>query len=268
MVNRANDGEDDGISWEVLNAYLDDELPLSEAGQVLIAISDNPEIARRVATLARLRSVTRQLEVEQLAPGLISSGRAAWRPAVSAWLVALAVPVLVSMAICSLFLEQVKNRATGDIPLERGVHEYEKWIVAERGKPPGDGEVILVGSQAVRRPLDLSAASLELAYVTAASTGAGDVFAGYRGRRGCRVGLWMAPASNHGRSEPASADTGKLRVRVWSTRDGDYALISEGLDPDRLNRLADAIAGLSRDEVTDAQVALLRGADTGKPCQL
>jgi anti-sigma factor RsiW len=66
----------DGISWEVLNAYVDEELPPHAAAEVAAAVARDPSTAARVATLARLRSTVRALPVGEDAPSPVLPGRA------------------------------------------------------------------------------------------------------------------------------------------------------------------------------------------------
>lgn len=68
---------------------------------------------------------------------------------------------------------------------------------------------------------------------------------------------------------PVATDRDGLRIRAWSTTEADYALLSRGMDPARLDRFADLIAKLTRQKQvpTEEQIAALREVpNIGQPC--
>jgi len=260
-----NPTEEDGVSWDKLNAYIDDELSPGDAADVAAAVARNPRLAERVATLSRLRAVARRLPPEAEPPAFILPRRRRMR-------VALPLAAALALAAClGFFALRLSGPATApDGGLAAAVAAHRHWIEGRQAEALDQRiRVDLAAAQSGHLP-DLRASALELTYLSLDPTSReGGVLAGYRGPHGCRLGLWMAPRSRGWGEPPAKSDRDGLRIRAWSTTEADYALLSRGMDPERLDRLADVIAKLTRQKQapTDEQVAALRDVpNIGQPC--
>jgi hypothetical protein len=123
------------------------------------------------------------------------------------------------------------------------------------------------------RALDLSDADLKLVYAATLPPVAGSeaMFLGYRGPHGCLVGLWIGAPQNSIGSAPETFDTGDIRVRAWHDHVTGYALLSKGMDPARIDRLAEAVTRLTdpRQIVDDSIRTALRDVTrTGAACRV
>ncbi|MGO4172778.1 anti-sigma factor family protein [Bosea sp. TAF32] len=255
---------DGGVSLDRLNAYVDDELSAEEAAEVAAAIACDPRLAERVATLSRLRAVARRLPPEMAPPAFMLPPRRRSRAV-------LPVAAALALAACIGFLALLSGSAKApDGGLAAAMSAHRHWIAEGQPEMPERRvRVDLAAAQSGHLP-DLRASGLELSYLSLDPTsGNGGLLAGYRGPHGCRLGLWMAPHSGRWGATPVKSDRDELRIRAWSTVGADYALMSSGMDPARLDRLADVIANLIRQklEPTDEQVAALRDVpNIGQPC--
>lgn len=262
-----NDGATraDGISWEVLNAYVDEELPPHAAAEVAAAVARDPATAARVATLARLRSTLRALPAAEDAPPPVLPGRAlSRRPTVLAASVA-ALLVLAGALAWYLDAFAPEKPLLGD-----AIAAHRQWLSQTPPSPGGRIPVTLSSHQAEGLP-DLSMALLQLSYISVdpAMRDGGGLLAGYRGPHGCRLGLWIGPHSGRWSATPSRSDRDGLHIRAWSSDRADYALLSRGMDPERLDRLADIVAHMTlRGPVTDdGRIAALRAIPgIGQPC--
>ena len=253
------------VSWDRLSAYVDDELSPNEAADVAAAVARDPRLAEQVATLSRLRAVTRRLPSEAPAPALVLPRRR--RPGA-----ALLIAASLALAAClGLFvLRSVEPAATPDAGLTAAVAAHRHWIDARPADAPAPRVQVDLAAARSRHLPDLSASALELGYLSLDPTSRdGGLLAGYRGPHGCRLGLWMAPHSRQWGDTPVASDRDGLRIRAWSTAEADYALLSRGMDPARLDRLADLIATLIRQQQAPSEelVAALREVPKiGEPC--
>lgn len=253
-----------GISWDRLSAYVDDELSPGEAADVAAAVARDPRLAEQVATLSRLRAVTRRLPPEAPPPALVLPRR---RRAVAP---PLAAALVLAGCIGLLAWRLATPAAAPDAGLAAAAAAHRHWIEERSGEAPaGRIQVDLAAARSRHLP-DLGASALDLAYLSLDPTSReGGLLAGYRGPHGCRVGLWMAPHARHWGEAPATADRYGLRIRAWSTAQADYALLSRGMDPARLDRLAGVVARLTRERQAPGEelVAALRDVpNIGRPC--
>lgn len=255
----------DRVSLDRLNAYVDDELSPEQAADVAAAIARDPRLAERVATLSRLRAVTRRLPPEMAPPAFMLPRRRRFSAA-------LPIAAALALAACIGFLA-LRPSGPAKAPdgvLAAAVAAHRHWIAGRQAEAPEQRvRIDLAAAQSGHLP-DLRASALELTYLSLDPTsGDGGLLAGYRGPHGCRLGLWMAPHSGRWDAVPAASDRDGLRIRAWSAVGADYALLSQGMDPARLDRLADVIAKLTRQKQapTDEQVAALRDVpNIGQPC--
>lgn len=257
-----SDGE---ISWDTLNAYFDGELTPRDAAEVAAAIARDPRLAERLATLSHLHATTRLQHPDPPAPALTLPRQR--RPK---WALSMAAALVVVSCIGFVAMHVFKPAPTAGGELAAAIAAHRHWTTEQPGGAPSKRIQVDLSSAQIARLPDLRASALELSYLSLDPTSReGGLLAGYRGQHGCRLGLWMAPHSRRWGEKPAPADRDGLRIRAWSTADADYALLSHGMDPARLDRFADLIAKLTHQKQTptEEQVAALKDVpNIGQPC--
>jgi hypothetical protein len=148
-----------------------------------------------------------------------------------------------------------------------------QWINSASHNASRDRPIVTIGAATAARALDLSDADLKLVYAATMPPVAGSeaMFLGYRGPHGCMVGLWIGAPQNGIGSAPETFDAGDIRVRAWHDQVTGYALLSKGMDPARIDRLAEAVARLTdpRQIVDDSiRTALREVTRTGVACRV
>ncbi|ADH90541.1 putative transmembrane anti-sigma factor [Ancylobacter novellus DSM 506] len=257
----------DGISWEVLNAYVDEELSPHAAAEVAAAVARDPATAARVATLARLRSTVRALPAGEDAPPPLLPGRAR---AFSRRPMALAASVGALLVLAGALVWHLDAFAPKEPLLGEAIAAHRQWLSQTPPAPGGRIPVNLSSHQAEGLP-NLSMALLQLSYISVdpAMRDGGGLLAGYRGPHGCRLGLWIGPHSGRWSATPSRSDRDGLHIRAWSSDRADYALLSRGMDPERLDWLADIVAHMTLrgPGAEDERIAALRAIPgIGQPC--
>lgn len=253
--------DDMKITWEALNAYVDGELSPDAAAAVAAAIAADKALAARVATLTRLRAVSRRLAAPAKAER--PRHRPGWKPvALAASLAAVLVAAGLSWSL----------RPTPGSEVNAAVAANETWLAADLH--PDASEVMKAAAAAsVAGALpDLSAAGLQLVYLSSQPFDAGEaIFAGYQGPHGCHLGLWKAaPGSETVRSALAAPSQAGLPVHQWTAGNARYVLVGHGMDAQRFDRMADLVEQLilqGHGATPEQRIALEEAGRTGAPCQ-
>lgn len=248
------------MSWEALNAYVDDELPPAAAADVAAAVARDPDLAARVASLSRLRATTRSLPHDMHAPALRPPGRRQGFAALAASL------VIVAGFGAAIWSFSWTSQDGG--PLSAAVTAHHAWLADAKPARGGRLEVEMAGASANALP-DLTLASLTLVHLSLdpAIRKGGGVLAGYVGPNGCRVGLWIAPHHGPTHPRPVADDRDGLMIRRWSGTEADYALLGRDIDSLRLDRIAALVAMLTRMDpvIPRNQIAALNEARSIAP---
>lgn len=259
------------ITWDVLNAYVDGELDRATSAQVAAAAARDAALAARIATLSRLKASTPAPGVfaHQIPPRPARAKKhhlATWRT--------YAIAAGLALILAAGILTEGRRIPKGDdIWLTGALAAQRQWINSASQTTSGDRPVVTIGAATFARVLDLSEADLKLVYATAMPTAAGNeaIFLGYRGSHGCKVGLWIAATQNNIDSTPKAFDAGDIRVRAWRDQVTGYALLSKGMDPARIDRLAEAVARLTDPrQIADDSIhtALREVTRTGEACRV
>ena len=233
------------MTWEALNAYVDDELAPDAAADIAAAVARDPDLAARVASLSRLRATTRSLAPEIGAPVLRLPQR---RRPLSARFAALAASLALAAGLGAA--TWIVQTATPDAPpLSAAVAAHRAWLADAGAHQSGRLQVEMAGASAGHLP-DLALASLTLVHLSLdpAIRQGGGLLAGYVGPNGCRIGLWIAPHRGPSRPHPVAQDREGLLIRTWSENETDYALLGRGIDALRLDRIAALVARLTQSE--------------------
>jgi anti-sigma factor RsiW len=235
------------ITWEVLNAYVDGELDRATSAKVAAAAAQDAMLAARIATLSRLKASTTGPDpfAAPVPPPPITPKRrqlASWRTS--------AIAAGLALILAGAILIQGRHTPKAEQPwLTEALAAQRQWIASASQKASRDRSTVTLGAAMAARTLDLSDADLKLVYAAAMAPIAGSetMFLGYRGPHGCMVGLWIgAPQDGiDSDSVPKKLDVGNFRVRAWRDDASGYALLSRGMDPARIDRLAEAVARLT-----------------------
>lgn len=229
------------VTWEILNAYVDGELDRAMSARVAADAARDATLAARIATLAKLKACTVDPGVSpvQIPPSPAFSkkrSRRVWRP------VAIAAGLAAILALGMLTSGRLV-RTSDDAWLTSALAAQRQWIASMPQVGRGDRPAVTLGAASAAHALDLSDADLTLVYAATMPPIEGNaaVFLGYRGAHSCMVGLWIGAPQNSVGSTPRTFDSGNIRVRAWRDNTAGYALLARGMDPARIDRLAEAV---------------------------
>lgn len=261
------------INWNVLNAYVDGLLDRDMSANVAAAAASDPDLAARIATLSKLKASTPKracIPEDDVPPFPEFSGKESFTRRRMAGLAAAVLVVLAIGAAAGLWPQNAPR--DGDW-LRDAVAAQKQWLASTSSYNGDDASLLRVDAAKAARPLDLSDADLKLIYVaTSKPAGSAEtMFLGYRGPHGCMVGLWIGHPQANIETLPRKLDTGSILVRAWKDQNTGYALLSKGMDPARLDRLADAVSRLTdpRHTVDDEIHTALRDVKrTGAACRV
>lgn len=247
------------IEREMLNAYVDGELPHSDAARVARAAAQDPLIAAQIATLRELKAAIpetvpeRKISLPQ--PSGLQHGPVSFAIAACALL-------MVATGFIYLFLQPVAQNTSWSQALYA---EHEAWTFSPAAETAG---LKLASGPANLLPLDLKAARLTFVGHQEISISGNKVLqTGYEGTRGCRVSLFVLPAGikiNHARF-PSS-----LLVRTWEIGSQGFALMADGMARARFNGLSVAVEKALRDGLqpdVNTRQKLAHARRTSPPCQ-
>lgn len=259
------------VTWEILNAYVDGELDRAMSAGVAAAAAQDATLAARIATLARLKACTLDYDVSPVqipAPPVFSRKlpRRLWRPA------AIAAGVALVLA-WGLLASGPPVRTTDEAWLTSALAVQRQWLTSVSQDSRRDRPLVTIGAATAAHAIDLSDADLNLVYATTMPPLEGNeaVFLGYRGLHGCMVGLWIGAPQNAADLMPRTFDSGDIRVRAWRDNAAGYALLSKGMDPARIDQLAEAVMRITDPkQIGDDSIrtALREVKRTGASCRV
>jgi anti-sigma factor RsiW len=254
------------VSWERLNAYVDGELAPAEAASVASAVAHDSGLARRVATLAALKANVAGLS-EDTAPPFAISARGTKTRGSARRLAAIAATLALVAGMGSAIWFATSGPRSED--MSDALMAHRPWLAGGEAPATAALSVELAGARSTALP-DLSAASLRLVRLDVKPGLArnGEVFAGYEGPNGCRVGLWVSPEPSTSAAEPVRSTEDGISIRAWRNGDIGYAMVGVGIDEARLDLIA-ALAAMSlrNDGPASQQIAALNDIrTTGRPC--
>jgi anti-sigma factor RsiW len=241
------------MSWEEANAFVDGELTPEQSEALRLRAEQDPVLRAKIATLRRLRSAA--MESATLQPGEIGPHVFGFR--LSVGLAGCAMLVFLSLLIAAAVGPTAEPRTA--------VTVFEDWFARSADGPPIPAKPIAVTSWAGAPP-DLGAAHLELVFMASPGDPSGGVVLGYRGRHGCRVGLFIGPADGTD-DETFEGRDPRLQIRRWSHGGTAFALFGRGMNEARFAALAGVVQGLTREHDPERmRVALGQVSRIGHPC--
>lgn len=230
--------------WQEINAYVDGELDADSAARIAESAASDPRLAARIAELTRLKAANfAALDVGPIGdlPSLKGRSRSrSVRPA--AWA---ATVLLVLAAGIGAAIHLTAADAPGDLR-SIAMAKHAAWLEREAEGSSSDAAGIAVaGSVPLEGVPDLSGLRLWVSDVTVSAEEAAGLFVGYSGARGCRLGLWIGAASGNVPETPVE-EAGDVRMAVWRVGETAYALVAEGMAPDRFDLAVDLVEEFSR----------------------
>ena len=258
--------DEQAMSWERLNAYVDGELAPPDAAAVASAVAHDLGLARRIATLAALKANVAGLSTD-VAPPYVTRERATKTTGTARRLAAIAATLaLVAGMGSAIWLATSRPRSED---MSAALMAHRPWLTGSEAPATAALSIDLAGARSGALP-DLSPASLRLVRLDVKPEPArnGEVFAGYEGPNGCRVGLWVSPAGSTNAVEPIRTAKNGISIRAWRNGDLGYAVVGVGIDEARLDLIAALAAkSLRNDGPPSQQIAALNDSRaTGRPC--
>lgn len=246
------------IEPEMLNAYVDGELPGAEAAAIARAAARNPSIAARIATLREMKAAI---------PGIVPDRQIELpvRPLYNRRFGAMAAAActLLVLATALIFFLSRENEATRWANSLQDHHMTWSFV-------PGTAAIraLPVSGAASVLPLDLESARLTFVGHQKLLIAGRTVWrTGYEGTRGCRVSLYVFPADI---VVDETAFAPSLLVSKWAIAGQTFALMADGMARGRFAGLARAVekalrAGAQPDPASRQRLAHARR--TSPPCQ-
>lgn len=254
--------------WQEINAYVDGELDADAAARIAASAASNPRLAARIAELTRLKAASiAALDAGPVAglPPLEDRSRSrSFRPVAWAASILLLLAVGAGVAIHLTATEGLRD------PRMIAMAEHAAWLERDaEADPLRSAGMAAAGAIPPRGVPDLSGLHLWVSDMTVSTSGeAAGLFVGYSGARGCRLGLWIGAASGTAPETPVE-EAGNLRTAVWRVGETAYALVAQGMAPDRFDLAVDLVEEFSRrsDGVGgDDTVVARNGRAASAPC--
>jgi hypothetical protein len=147
---------------------------------------------------------------------------------------------------------------------DRAEQHYRAWLAVDAREVStvrgGDLRVDVTGM--VGWVPDLSVARLRIAHVVVTTARPpGGLFVGYVGMRGCRLGLWVAPAPVGLGGELVFTRAGQALEAIWRVAGTGHRILAHDMDEARFRAVADYLVHVSRKRTTDQPVRMAAKAD-------
>ncbi len=285
-------------SWRDLNAYADGELSAAEAAGVARAVAEDPELARQVAALARLKATVQEEGQAVIPPGLSQLAKGAERqtankgeerarrtPRRFLWpafggLAATLAFLVVGAAMLFPLDPQPAQPAWLDFAQEL----HDDWAgtagsgardpvdeAAQTGDPPTADLLLASLSRLGPAALvpDLSDARLTVGYLRPIASAYGEgLHVGYRGTRGCRVSLIIMTGGGELPETPTPFGSAGER-HAWRVGGLGYTLLASDMDPDHYAVILKTVHETSRSAAPlgpETRTALRSSRAQARPC--
>jgi anti-sigma factor RsiW len=249
-----------------LGAYVDGELDVEERARIAEAAARDPEVARQIMVLSRLKSAVSALpdEVPMELPAI---------PARRHWISGIAAGLLSLMIGATAYWIFVQGNPSpgGKADLASIVHQT--WSAAGQAQNIDRGAVLAAAPAHLLRSYvpDLQAAKLRLVYFEVLENEGGPALvAGYVGSRGCRVTIVVSENGGGGDILDIRVDGGLISAR-WRVGPLAYAILAKGMARQRFRLLAASVFEASMKAAPMSrrtQVALARSRAESKPCAI
>lgn len=241
-------------SWEQLNAYVDGELPPEKAADIAAAAADDPQVARAIATLARLKAATRsELESRVEDAPLIHArqeehcGKVPGRK----WPFALAASLAIAGVLGGAVWYGLQPFESPRSWIAAAEHQHEEWLASTIEIGQEDGPVMREATGGADNLMkvsvngvtgyapDLSLAGMRITRFSDLRSERGEqFFVGYLGGNGCQLSLTIA-AAPQGLERALSVEwQGDSQATAsWRVGDTAYATVAHKMDRQRFKQL-------------------------------
>jgi anti-sigma factor RsiW len=257
---------DPDLSFEMLSAYVDGELPPHVAASIARLAAVDRRVAAQVAALQDLRA-----GVSGIAPEIVM---VAVKPPTSresppaGVLAALGAIMLALAALVGFLGGDTAPGGTPPVALAGLIDRHDAWIAAG---------TVLRAAATDADPVDLLLAHAGLMTAGSASIhlpgGAVARHAGYIGQRGCRLSLFQVPRKEtraaeaidlaiDGDEETASP----LLTAHWSHAQTTFILIARGMDPVRFAGIASNLEAATDNDRDTHPPTIAEAAGANRPC--
>lgn len=221
-----------GSTWQKLNAYVDDELSVKEKAAVAEDIAAHPELARGVAVLQALKAELAEFPQNEPANGTRPGG-GPLPSSLPRWLSAACVAVLLVGG--ALLAERLFQ--PGQDPL---LAQHRAWAETEPSISVATPDAGVISAFFGSQLPSLEPFGLRLSTVNLTVLEEGDeiLHAGYIGRRGCRVSLFLVPVGGE------ASRLGGLKGFLHAEGDAGrwtYHLLAQDMNAARFALIAQAL---------------------------
>lgn len=256
---------DDPIEWQNLHAYADGELPDDVARALESRLAADPDLQ---SELAGIREVKRKLarlrpySAEIAAP----PARASVSPKKAA---AIAAAFMVAAVLSTLFgVFMLGSERTNWVEYAQALHakqSHQAYVVEARYV----AQTVSSGHALEFRAPDLTASRLYLVDIATPRWNDRETIAmHYRGVHGCRLTIVAVQASDGDNGIPDTSASGNL-IRTWSHGGFVFAVIANGMDPNRFAAVADysqaaIVEAIGQD--TRMRTAMVESHRSAQPC--
>lgn len=228
--------------WEALNAYVDGELEPAHAADIADRIAHDPALARQAAALTGMKAA---LAEPGDIPAFDFASKATEGRHRRRWL-AIAASAAFILAASAFWATQFDPAAPTWLTAAATAHDS---LAAQQtdALPQAEQIAAIAGFQPYIP--DLAAAKLSLAAAAPFAVGgsAGGLALQYTGTRGCRVTYVAFPGEGFALGENlARIESGDLTGYGWRVGAIGYALLAQGMDPNRLAVIAANVHASSR----------------------
>lgn len=255
-------------SPETLNAYVDGELDAEAAARVMEAAARDPEIARRISMLMKMKAaVAADVDVPPI------TLNASPRPCRGLRRLAMAASVVLTIAAGAVaFTFTGTDDASG---IAGAADAHRAWTAQiGRGAGPVAADGVDLPELAAWQAYvpDLRAARLQIAHVGQKTGPAGEkvLVVGYLGSRGCKVTLAVSRAFDQPGADPQSVTVDGLAGYAWRLGEHGYVVLAEGMSAARLRGIARGIWEGTRRRLPlsdETQTALQNDRASTPPCR-
>jgi anti-sigma factor RsiW len=256
------------IDLGLLGAYVDGELDVEERARIAEAVAQDPEVARQVMVLSRLKStVSGAMDMEAIDLPHIPARRRRWVYGIAASL------LVVVLGAGAIWLS-LGGGLDGQNGLDRALAAHRSWSTAKQGEALKLKVVRASVPDKLRFAFvpDLSSARLQLVHSSILQGQNGPaLLTGYAGSRGCRVTLMATAAGSDVGHKFAFSKHAGVTSAQWRAGSMDYVMLAKGMAQQRFHMLATSVFQASLKAVPispETRVALARSRAESKPCML
>ncbi len=231
------------FSDDVLNAYVDGELPPRERARIAASIAKDPKLAGRVALLASLKTAVADSAGAMPEQPAIVMEWPWWRRSPVRYA---AVAAAIAIMLTTVWSMHLFSRSQSDNWLQRGLAHHLAWTTehAADAAKPLDAELLLAAAQQLDRPLHIPNMRSAKLRLTGARFFPADrknrnpaVQLKFTGRRGCRVSLWIASADHDLPTSLTEHKVGDEWGFYWRIDRTGYAIFASGMNAMRFKLL-------------------------------